>query len=47
MVMQAYRDVGSTLGFEFPDLVMDTRQAVLDALEQFRGGAALSEISFG
>ena len=46
MVMQAYRDVGSTLGFEFPDLVLDTRQAVLDALVQFRGGAALSEISF-
>ena len=26
--------------------VTDTRQAVLDALEQFKGGAALSEISF-
>ena len=46
MVMQAYRDVHSTLGFDFPDLVMDTRQAVLDALEQFRDGAAPSEISF-
>ena len=46
MVKQAYRDVGSMLGFEFPELVMDTRQAVLDALEQFKGGAALNEISF-
>jgi len=34
------------LSFEFPKLVTDTRQAVLDALEQFKGGAALSEISF-
>jgi len=46
MVKQAYSDVGSTLGFEFPKLVTDTRQAVLDALEQFKGGGALSEISF-
>ena len=46
MVKQAYTDVGSMLGFEFPELVMDTRQTVLDALEQFMGGAALSEISF-
>ena len=46
MVIQAYRDVGYMLGVEFPDLVMDTRQAVLGALAQFRGGAALSEIVF-
>ena len=46
MVKQAYSDVGSALGFEFPKLVTDTRQAVLDALEQFKGGAALSDISF-
>ncbi|UCH61613.1 MAG: hypothetical protein JSU77_07275 [Fidelibacterota bacterium] len=46
MVKQAYSDVGATLGFEFPQLVTDTRQAVLGALEQFKGGAALSEISF-
>ena len=44
MVKQAHNEVGSMLGFEFPGLVMDTRQAVLDALEQFKGGAALSEI---
>ncbi len=46
MIKQAYTDVGSMLGVEFPELVLDTRQAVLDALEQFKGGAALSEISF-
>ncbi|MCH7498299.1 MAG: hypothetical protein IH971_10665 [Candidatus Marinimicrobia bacterium] len=46
MVKQAYNEVGSMLGFGFPGLVMDTRQAVLDALEQFKGGAATSEISF-
>ncbi len=46
MVKQAYNDAGSMLGFEFPELVLDTRQAVLDALEQFKGGAVLSEISF-
>jgi hypothetical protein len=47
MVKQAYSDVRSMLGFEFPELVTDTRQAVLDALEQFKAGAALSGISFG
>ncbi len=46
MIKPAYREVGSALGFELPELVLDTRQAVLGALEQFRGGAALSEISF-
>ncbi len=46
MVKQAYSDVRSLLGFEFPKLVTDTRQAVLDALEQFKGGGTLNEISF-
>ena len=45
MIQQAYNDVGSLLGFAFPQLV-DTRQSVLDALEQFKGGTAPSEISF-
>ncbi len=45
MVKQAYSDVSSMFG-ELPQLVQDTRQAVLDALEQFKSGAALSEISF-
>ncbi len=46
IVKQAYNDVRSMLGFEFPELVLGTRQAVLDALEQFKGGAAQSEITF-
>ena len=46
MVKQAYSDVRLMLGFEFPQLVTDTRQTVLNALEQFKGGTALSEISF-
>ncbi|MFC1618951.1 hypothetical protein ACFL45_03300 [Candidatus Neomarinimicrobiota bacterium] len=46
MVKQAYTDVGATLGFEFPQLVTDTKEAVLGALEQFKSGSALSEISF-
>ena len=45
MIQQAYNDVGSLPGFEFPQLV-DTRQSVLDALEQFKDGTAPSEISF-
>ena len=45
MIQQAYNDVGSLLAFEFPQLV-DTRQSVLDALEQFKDGTAPSEISF-
>ncbi len=46
MVKQAYSDVRSTLGFDFPELVLDTRQTVLDALDQFMDGTAMSEISF-
>ncbi|MFC1483495.1 hypothetical protein ACFL5M_02890 [Candidatus Neomarinimicrobiota bacterium] len=46
MVKQAYTDVGATLDFEFPQLVTDTKEAVLSALEQFKNGSALSEISF-
>ncbi|MFC1481695.1 hypothetical protein ACFL6E_05570 [Candidatus Neomarinimicrobiota bacterium] len=46
MIEQAYRDVGSIFGIEFPEPVLDIRQTVLDAMEQLRGGAALSEISF-
>ena len=40
MVIQAYNETGAV------PLALDTQQAVLDALEQFKGGAALSEISF-
>ena len=46
MVKQAYSDVGAMLGQEFPQLVLDTKQAVLDALDQFKGGAGPEEISF-
>lgn len=46
LVTQAYADVRSTLGFDFPQLVLDTKQTVLDALEQFRNGSSTSEISF-
>jgi hypothetical protein len=46
MVKQAYNDVGATLGFEFPQLVTDTKEAVLSALEQFKDGSVLSDISF-
>ncbi|MFC1619913.1 hypothetical protein ACFL45_08210 [Candidatus Neomarinimicrobiota bacterium] len=46
MIKQAYIDVGSEFGNELPEPVLDIRQAVLDALEQLKDGAALSEISF-
>ena len=46
MVKQAYSDVGAMLGQEFPQLVLDTRQAVLDALDQFKEGTILEELSF-
>ena len=46
MIKQAYIDVGSEFGSEFPEPVLAIRQAVLDAMEQLKGGAALSEISF-
>ena len=46
MIKQAYADVSSILGIEFPQPVLDIRQMVLEAMEQLKGGAALSEISF-
>lgn len=39
VVKLAYNEAGESLA-------LDTPQAVLDALEQFKGGAALSDISF-
>ncbi len=47
MIEQAYADVGTILGIDFPQPVLDIRQLVLDAMEQLKGGASLSEISFG
>jgi hypothetical protein len=46
MVKQAYSDVGAVLGQEFPQLVLETKQAVLDALDQFKGGTTIGEIPF-
>ena len=46
MVKQAYRDVGAMTDAGLPDLVLDTMRTVLAALEQFRSGIALTDISF-
>lgn len=46
MIKQAYREVRSDLGREFPQLVMDTRDTVLQALGQFKGGTVLDSINF-
>ena len=46
IVEQAYIDVGSVIGIEFPDVVLETRKSVLDALEQFSEGVARDQISF-
>lgn len=47
MIKQAYLDVGTLFGIELPEPIEDIRQAVMDALEQLKNGATLSEISFG
>ncbi len=46
MITRAYREVRADLGREFPQLVLDTRDTVLQALEQFKGGASLDSINF-
>lgn len=46
MIKQAYIDIESTLGIEFPEPALDIRQAILDAMELLKGGIALSEITF-
>ncbi|MEE9465074.1 MAG: hypothetical protein V3W14_05830 [Candidatus Neomarinimicrobiota bacterium] len=46
MIKQAYREVRTELGREFPQLVLDTRDTVLQALEQFKGGTSPDSISF-
>lgn len=45
-VNKAYDDVKLVIGFEFPPLVKDTREALMNGLEQFRDGTALDEIVF-
>jgi len=46
MVEQAYREVQQTVPKEFPQLVLETREAILEGLEKFRQGADTEEISF-
>lgn len=46
LITQAYADVRATLSFDFPQVVLDTKQSVLDALEQFRSGSSTGEITF-
>lgn len=46
MVTQAYNDVQGMLGGSLPSLVLDTKAAVLNALEQFKNGTPISEIGF-
>ena len=46
MIKEAYRDVRADLGREFPQVVLDTRDTVLQALEQLKGGASLDSITF-
>lgn len=46
MITEAYGNIRATRSGEFTQLVLDARQSVLDALEQFRNGKAPSEISF-
>jgi len=44
-VTQAYDEVENLVG-NLPDLVKDTREAVMKGLDQFRNGTPISEISF-
>lgn len=46
LVKQAYDDVGSVLGIDFPDVVVETKETVIRALEQFRNGVEFSKIEF-
>lgn len=45
-VNQAYGEVKEMIGFEFPQLVLDTKEALMNGLEQFKEGKSLSEIVF-
>ncbi|MBI9070303.1 MAG: hypothetical protein JEY94_01825 [Melioribacteraceae bacterium] len=47
LINQAYGDVEKKLPFELPDIVKNTREAVLDALKQFRDGISKEDIVFG
>lgn len=45
-VNQAYNEVHDMIGFDFPSLVTDTKEALLNGLEQLKNGVAVDEISF-
>ncbi len=45
-VNQAYDEVHDMIGFDFPSLVTDTKEALLNGLEQLKDGATIDEISF-
>lgn len=44
---QAYGEVHTLIGHDFPDLVLKTRSVLEDALKQFKDGADPSQIVFG
>lgn len=46
-VNQAYDEVQLTIGFDFPPLVQDTKEALLDGLQQLKDGVSVDEITFG
>ncbi len=46
MVNRAYDEVHTMIGFDFPGIVMETKQAVLDALIQFKEGEDPVNITF-
>ncbi len=45
-VNQAYDEVHDMIGFDFPSLVTDTKEALLNGLEQLKDGVAVDEIQF-
>ena len=45
-VHQAYDEVQLMIGFDFPPLVQDTKEALLNGLEQLKDGVSIDEISF-
>ncbi len=46
-VHQAYDEVQLMIGFDFPPLVQDTKEALLNGLEQLKDGVRVDEITFG
>ncbi len=46
-VHQAYDEVQLMIGFDFPPLVQDTKEALLNGLEQLKNGVSIDEITFG